>query len=104
MTHYFVVSPTMSYVVPILDDGTGPIEEGACVVSVEARTKRDARKLAVKHPDMADWVDMARGDDQNPFSGLDVWDAECSHGVCMCDMCRGECQQCYDEAMKESDA
>lgn len=97
MTHYIVVSPEMSKMVPITDDGLGPIEDFCCVVSVDADSKTEARKIAIKSPEMRDWVDDARSDDKNPFAGLKVYLGKCKHGVCWCDLCRGECEECYAE-------
>ena len=70
MVNFLVVSPLMSVTIPIMDDGAGPTEYFRCVVQVDAPNKREALRLAVKHPDMAAWVEEQRGDGLNPFSGL----------------------------------
>lgn len=102
MAHWEVVSGEYGEVVPILDDGTGPMEFGADYVAVEAPTKREAIKLAIKSPEFQNWVDMKRGDGQNPFSGVKAYNPVCKHGVCVCDMCKGECGECYREVEEDS--
>lgn len=102
MKHYIVVSPEMSEKINLgLEDGTGPLEYFRCAVSIEANTKAEARRLAVKHPDMQAWVDEARGDGINPFVGLIVESPVCKHGVCWCDICKGWCDACVAEAERE---
>ena len=87
MTHYLVVTPERCAVYPILDDGTGPMEYWRDVVTVDALNKREARKMAVQSPELAGWVDERRGDDMNPFTGLEVEDMTCPHGGCWCENC-----------------
>ena len=96
MKHYFVISPEMYEVIPILDDGTGPLEYFQCVAAIEAESKRDAKVLALRHPDMRDWVHGARGDDMNPLSGFTVEEASCPHGRCLC--CGPDCDDCMNES------
>ena len=100
--HWEVVSPEMGEQIDIgLDDGTGPMEYGCLVVSVEASTRRKALSLAIKHPDMKRWVEEARSDGKNPFVGLRVYDPVCKHGVCLCISCLQECDECRVEAIAE---
>lgn len=82
--HWWVVSPVMSVVVPILDDGSGPTEHYCDVVCVEAATKREALRLGVGL--MKEWPHEARADDANPFAGVKAEDARCRHGFCGCDL------------------
>ena len=48
MERWYVVTPEYGTVIPVLDDGTGPMEYGADVIEIEAETKRDAIALGVK--------------------------------------------------------
>lgn len=97
MNHYLVVSPEMSEIVSLLDDGSGPREYFHCVCSVAAKTQREAKIKAIKHPDMKKWVEEQRDNDCNPFTGLTVESPLCPHGICFCDMCEGECAECDKE-------
>lgn len=72
MKHYIVISPEMSEVIPILDDGTGPTEYFCCAVVVEAENKRDAKSYALKTKEFKAWLEEARWNKSNPFSGLKV--------------------------------
>ena len=103
MTHYTVVSPIISVHVPMLDGGSRPVEECVCFVSVDAKTKRDAKSLALKDVLMKDWIQWARDNNQNPFSGLKIQNPVCKHGVCWCEICGGECEECYAEWDKEDE-
>ena len=95
MTHYIVSSPFMKGGCSYRD---GPTEDYACVVSVDAPNMRAAKVAAVKHPDMHAWVTEARGDNINPFNGLEAWKAACPHGVCTCDLCPDAwCDTCESE-------
>ena len=94
MPHYDVISPEMSEIDYIPGLGSGPTVYFCCVCSVEASTKREAKIKAIKHPDMQDWVIEARSDERNPFSGLQVINPVCEHGICHCGNCQGECQDC----------
>ncbi len=88
---WYVVSPEYGTVIPICDDGTGPLEYEADCVRVDAETKRDALLLGVKlmraDPTCA-WV----RDAENPYAGMTVEPAECEHGVADkdCDLCLEE--------------
>lgn len=48
MRRWWVISKEYGQVVPILDDGTGPMEYGRDVVEIEATTRRDALILGVR--------------------------------------------------------
>ncbi len=45
---YLVYTPEYGTVIPILDDGTGPMEYGCDVLHVRARNRRAAKVLAVR--------------------------------------------------------
>ena len=70
MNRYTVISPELSVTIPVMDYGEGPQEYFCCVAEVEAQTKRDAIKAAVKMPDMKEWVAACRSDGKSPFPGL----------------------------------
>ena len=95
MPHYNVISPEIHTTIPILDDGSGPEEHFCCFVSVDAPNEREAKILALKDALMRDWVQWARDENKNPFSGLIVENPVCNHGVCWCDICKQECEECY---------
>ena len=72
MKKYEIISPEISRIEPVLDDGSGPTEHYCCYVVVEAENKQDAKIVALKTPDMKDWVIWQREEDKNPFTGLIV--------------------------------
>jgi len=91
--HWMVSSPEMSVVIPILDDGTGPLEYFHDVAWVEATSKREAIRLGT--PKLTEWASQARSYGLNPFVGVRAELATCEHGVCYCDMCGDrECAAC----------
>jgi hypothetical protein len=92
MHHYWVVSPEMSEIVPVLDTGEGPTEYFHCVVPIEAETAADAKVLALKDPEMEAWIQEARSDGHNPLIGLKAEVAYCPHGICSC--CHDGCEKC----------
>jgi len=47
MKHWIVITPEVGVVIPVLDDGSGPMEYGCDVVEVEAESRRDAIALGV---------------------------------------------------------
>ncbi|KKL92123.1 hypothetical protein LCGC14_1887810 [marine sediment metagenome] len=83
-SHWVVVSGVMSEMIPITDDGLGPIEEWCDVVGVEAATRRKAIVAGVK--EMPKWATYQRKDSCSPFTGVIAELAECPHGFCWCDM------------------
>ncbi len=100
MKHWWVVSPEMSEVVPVTDDGQGPLEYFCDVECVAAPTKRKAIALGVAR--MKKWPHEARSDGCNPFAGVTAKNAECPHGVCCCDLkeCANwndYCEKCEEE-------
>ena len=90
MTWYEVLSPELrrDY------GGYEPPEYGCCYVVVEANNRLEAKKLALRHPDMKDWVRTARSDGFNPLYKLKVNKALCHHGVCFI---TDDCSQCKEQ-------
>ena len=84
MSHYWVTSPEMQFTIPVMDDGSGPVEPYFDSVCVEARSKRAALRIGV--PRLTEWTGQARADGGNPFAGVEVRDARCPHGFCYCDV------------------
>lgn len=76
---WYVISPEYGTVIPIMDDGTGPMEYNCDVVEVEAETQRDALLLGVKimrGDASCHWHDDA----ECPYAGMKVESALCEHG------------------------
>jgi hypothetical protein len=98
-THYSVISPEMGEIVPVTDDGQGPMEYWNEWALVLASNKREAKILAVRGEvidgGMWDWVKEARQYDINPFSGMEAEPSVCGHGVCW--GCALSCLQCERE-------
>jgi hypothetical protein len=67
---YEVISGTMWSVDVVCDDGTGPMEPEICYCQIEASSKREAIRAAIKTPEFRDWVKYQRGDGCNPFTGV----------------------------------
>jgi len=67
-----VVTPEYGEVVPVTDEGQGPMEYGCDVVEIEADTRRDAIVIGVKlmRTDLRRyrWFDKCGW--ENPFSGV----------------------------------
>lgn len=70
MKTYHVMSQEYGTVVPVLDDGSGPLEYGRDYVCVKARSRRDAVMLAVKHI-LTTWPGSVAHD--NRSDGLPPW-------------------------------
>jgi hypothetical protein len=71
-----VVGPEYGVVIPITDEGQGPLEYGCDVVEVEADTKADARVLGVHELRKIPRGYIDRYSDENPFAGLRVFPSE----------------------------
>lgn len=86
---YLVTSPQYDYTEWVCEYG-GPTYSVSDFCEVLARSKREARRLAIRHPDMQAWVDLARSDNKNPLAGLQVVEAdECYLNECYgCEKCR----------------
>ena len=68
MKYYLVITP--SYYVDY--DWYEPPEYIRDYCFIKAQNKREAKILAIKHPDLKGHVDSQRSDNCNPFSGLEV--------------------------------
>lgn len=84
MKHWIVISGVIEDKIPILDDGSGPIEQWREVVYAEAVTKRDAIAVGVRV--MSEWPNYSRQDGINPFAEVTAEPAECPHGFCWCEL------------------
>jgi hypothetical protein len=95
---WLVVSPEYGEVIPVLDDGTGPMEYGADVVFVEAATRSDALHLGV-HLFQQTHARYLR-DAESPYTGVKVESQMCErHGFPVWVKDHYECPQCEaDEA------
>lgn len=81
LTPWLVCSPEYGEVVPVLDDGSGPMEYGCDVVFVEAESRRDALMLGVQlfREKGARYL---RYDDEHPYAGVTVESLACkAHGA-----------------------
>ena len=78
---WLVASPEYGEVIPVLDDGTGPMEYGCDVVFVEAESRTDALLMGVMlfRQKGARYL---RYFDENPYAGIKVESQVCqSHGL-----------------------
>jgi hypothetical protein len=81
LRRWWVVTPQYGRVIPILDDGTGPMEYGADVVEVEAESKRDAIAFGVRAMLRGSWREFKWCRDQrdsglSPYGGVRALEAE----------------------------
>ena len=93
---WMVCSPEYGEVVPVLDDGTGPMEYGCDVVHVEAETKQDALYLGVLllKRQGARYFNHA----ENPYAGVKVESQICpAHGMPVWNKDHYECPTCEAE-------
>jgi hypothetical protein len=88
-THYYVIGDDE----PIRYLYDGPTDGGRPCVSVLAKNKTEARKLAFKTQDFIDHVSNRRCDGLNPFGGMIVELVGCKHGVCY-ECSSEECEEC----------
>lgn len=94
MTHYVVFSPEIQ----MYDgDELDPPEYGCCVVSVDAKNKREAKSLAIKQDRFEKWMRFSSDNRSNPFTGLKAEIHICPHGICHCELCNKECEDCTAE-------
>jgi hypothetical protein len=70
MKTYGVVSPEIWEIEPVLDYGEGPKVYYRCYTEVQAKTKKEAIKAAIKSNAFKNWVVWQRQDNKNPFSGV----------------------------------
>lgn len=95
--HYTVCTPTYEHYYGYYE----PSESFADCATVIAPNKRKAKVEAVKalRKEGSDWFDDI---DKSPFTGLEIFEAGCSHGNCWCDLCSAlpdwsECEECMRE-------
>jgi hypothetical protein len=69
---YVVVGPMRGEVIPILDDGTGPMEYGCAYVEVKATDRNAAIRAAQRDRAVDRLIDEARGDGKHPYAYLRV--------------------------------
>lgn len=102
---YWVLSPEYGTVIPVLDDGSGPMEYGRDCAAVIALDPRHAKVAAVRiwRKDRKSYIN---GDpSSSPYAGLEVNSAICEHGVWdFTDvddkgnaLNYNECQECQDD-------
>jgi hypothetical protein len=70
MTTYIVVGPEYGRIIPVLDDGSGPLEYERDVVTVCAQTAREAKVLGVQL--LRKQYYLQHYTDENPFKGVKV--------------------------------
>lgn len=76
---YWVFTPEYDEVIPVIDFGQGPIEPVRDIAAVLALDKEHAKVLAVKaFRKQRSYISKS---DENPFIGLQVWEAICPHGT-----------------------
>jgi len=80
LRHWFVITP--QYTTYYNAESLEPPEVGCDVVSVEARTKREAKILGVKKlRKVGNWISDSYSDGENPYKGIKVEESVCSHGL-----------------------
>lgn len=86
MPRYYVITPEYGEVVPVTDEGQGPMEYGSDVIEIEARNRSEARLLGVhamrKNTTKYQYYQHCDG---NPFAGVTVESAELSEHHPDCD-------------------
>lgn len=93
---WLVCSPEYGEVVPILDDGTGPMEYGCDVAHVEAESREDALYLGVLL--MRKQGARYLRDCENPYAGVKVESQMCPrHGMPTWCGDHYECPACEQE-------
>lgn len=81
MKRWCVVTPEYGVLIPITDEGQGPMEYGCDVIEIEAETRRDAIVLGVRemlkgyngghgHGQRYEWCLTQRDDGCSPFTGV----------------------------------
>lgn len=67
---FFVLSPEISCIEPVLDDGSGPKVFYRCYAEVEARDPIEAKVKAVRTDNFKAWRDWQKDNDSSPYEGL----------------------------------
>lgn len=79
LMRYLVITPEYDEVMPVLDDGSGPVETGRDVIEIDAETSRDAIALGVQEMlrssrqddySVYSWCRWARLDGCSPYAGV----------------------------------
>lgn len=74
MPRWLVLTPSYTYVEPVLEDGSGPTERTCDVIDVVAPTKREAIKIGVrrmlKENKSKGWVQYQQEDGKCPYTGI----------------------------------
>jgi hypothetical protein len=102
-----VISPEFGEVVPILDDGTGPMEYGCSYVEIQAPTRRAAIVAACKTDEFMGkgwsrgWAARQREDGLCPYTGVkaypkcDCWDKDTWDGSDISTWPDEDCPKCH---------
>jgi hypothetical protein len=84
---WLVLTPEYGVLIPVTDEGQGPIEYGCDGIEIEAETKRDAIVLGVKEMlkggrgghgrgERYEWCRDQRDDNRSPYTGVYAVDLE----------------------------
>jgi len=93
MPLWIIVGPEYGTVVPVTDEGQGPMEYGCDVVEIEAETRRDALVLGVRL--LRSQPYLQNYPDENPFTDVKVERVlECPHDKPVGSLFW--CEQCID--------
>jgi hypothetical protein len=91
---YRVLTPEYGVVIPVTDEGQGPLEYGRDLVGVRAESATDAKLLGVAYlRHKGGYYDHCNG---NPYTGVVVERCDCRHGRAEwdgCDECERECEE-----------
>jgi hypothetical protein len=93
-----VITGEYSVVVPVCDDGTGPIESTVDIVYVECACA-DAKALGIKmlRQEGSTFLKDCESDGRSPFTELSIEKARCPHGVGWWE--QRDCQDCLDDCL-----
>lgn len=92
---WLVVTPEYGEVIPVLDDGTGPVEYGCDIVFVEAETRQDAILIGVKIMRERGDAYYRHGHADNPWAGVKAELQTCPvHGTAVWNEDHFECPAC----------
>lgn len=89
-----MVTPEYGEIVPVTDEGEGPMEYGCDAVCVDAKGRVQAKVIAVREMRRRGMEYINDNPDRSPFTGLEVRSAICEHGFCMCDCDRSDGDVC----------
>ena len=102
---WYVVTPEYGTVIPITDEGQGPMEYGCDVIEIEAEKRRDAIALGVREmlrlPSFR-WCADARSDGVSPYTGVKAW-PKLPEETCACwDKHKDDAETCECACHKQS--